>query len=152
MKCFALLLAVLPLCGCGTFPRDPDKTLSRVSSERTFRVGLIADGQAAQLAPEAAAFLQRVSAATGAKPALRKGASEPLLLDLKAGKLDLVLGTVSPDSPWALDVAILPPLAERTAPQHLIVSPIARNGENRWIMLLEREDDAVSAATAAKTI
>jgi hypothetical protein len=134
--------------GCGSLPRDPDRTLERVRSEGIFRVGLIADGGTGEGLGETTAFLGRVSRATGAKAAIRSGAAEPLLLDLEGGRLDLVVGAVSPASPWAAEVAILRPIAEPTAPRHLIVSPVVRNGENRWIMLLEREADVVAGGAA----
>lgn len=148
MKRPLLFALAVTLSGCGSIPRDPDGTLDRVRSQRLFRVGLIADGGSAVGASEAAAFVAAVSRATGARPAVRQGASEPLLLDLEAGKLDLVIGAVSPKSPWAAEVAILRPIAEPTAPQHLVVTPIARNGENGWIMLLERAADAVAGGAA----
>jgi hypothetical protein len=148
MKRLSLLLVCHALSACGSLPRDPDGTLDRVRAQHLVRVGLIADGGDPVGDRESAAFLQRVGAATGARVALRKGASEPLLLDLNAGRLDLVIGTLSPDSPWASEVAILKPIAEPVAPQHLVVTPIARNGENKWIMLLERERDAVVGAAA----
>jgi len=137
--CLAAVLA-----GCGSLPRDPDGTLGRVRSEHIFRVGIISDGGTPAGDAEMAAFLARVSRATGARATVRRGASEPLLLDLEAGGLDLVLGPLAPKSPWADEVAILRPIAEPIAPQHLVVTPIVRNGENRWIMLLEREADAVA--------
>jgi hypothetical protein len=148
MKWLPLLFAALVLHGCGSLPRDPEGTLDRVRAQHLFRVGIIADGGDPAGDREAAAFVARVGAATGARPALRQGASEPLLLDLEAGKLDLVIGAVSPDSPWVSQVAILHPIAEPTAPQHLVVTPIARNGENKWIMLLEAEVDAVAGGAA----
>jgi len=132
------------LVGCGSLPRDPDGTLQRVRSEHAFRVGIIAGAGTPGGNAETAAFIARVSRATGARATVRDGASEALLLDLEAGGLDLVLGPLSPKSPWADEVAILRPIAEPVAPQHLVVAPIARNGENRWIMLLEREADAVA--------
>jgi hypothetical protein len=133
------------LAACGSLPRDPDDTLQRVRSEHVFRVGVVADGGDSAGDAEMAAFLGRVSEATGARPSVRRGASEPLLLDLESGGLDLVLGPLSPKSPWANAVAILRPIAEPAAPRHLVVTPIARNGENRWIMVLEREADEVAA-------
>jgi len=145
MKSLPLFLCLgAALAGCGSLPRDPDGTLKRVRSEHVFRVGVVADSGAAAGNAEMAAFLARVSRATGARPTVRRGASEPLLLDLESGGLDLVLGPLSPKSPWADEVAILRPIAEPVAPRHLVVTPIARNGENRWIMLLEREADAVA--------
>jgi hypothetical protein len=148
MKRLLLLCLGIALAGCGSLPRDPDGTLERVRSERLFRVGLVADGGATAGDSETKAFLAAVSGATGARPDVRQGAAEPLLLDLEDGKLDLVIGAVSPKSPWAAEVAILRPIAEPTAPEHLIVTPIARNGENKWIMLLEREADAVAGGPA----
>jgi ABC-type amino acid transport substrate-binding protein len=148
MKLLPLLLTGLALSGCGSLPRDPDGTLDRVRAQHLVRVGVIADGGDPAGDGESAAFLARVAQATGARVAVRQGASEPLLLDLQAGRLDLVIGTVSPDSPWVSEVAILKPVAEPVSPQHLVVTPIARNGENKWIMLLERERDAVAGGAA----
>ena len=140
--------AALALAGCDRLPRDPDGTLDRIRAERRFRVGLIATGATSVRAEREAAFLARVARATGAEPALKEGASEPLLLELEDGKLDLVVGPLSSESPWVSRVALLPPVGETLAPQHLLLTPIARNGENRWIMLLEREARAVAAGEA----
>lgn len=137
--------AALALAGCDRLPRDPDGTLDRVRAERRFRVGLIADGEAAIGEVRARALVARVAGATGATPVVKEGASEPLLLDLEDGRLDLVIGLLSPDSPWLGRVALLRPIGETVAPQHLLLTPAARNGENRWIMLLEREAGATAA-------
>lgn len=130
---------------CGSIPADPDGTLERVGVERTFRVGLISSGKDRVAAAQERKFLERVAAATGARPLLKEGASEPLLLELEDGGLDLVVGPVGPDSPWKTRIAILQPLGETLEPPRLVVVPIAPNGENRWIMLLEREARAVRA-------
>jgi hypothetical protein len=140
--CVLILLWSLSACG---IPRDPDGTLDRVRAERSFRVGLIASGDQRVGADREQAFLKRVSAATGARAVVTDGAAEPLLLQLEDGKLDLVLGPVSPKSPWVNEVAILRPLGQTIEEPNLLVVPIARNGENAWIMLLEREARAVMA-------
>jgi DNA-binding transcriptional LysR family regulator len=140
--------AALALAGCDRLPKDPDGTLDRVRAERRFRVGLIATGGTAIGVEPESAFLARVARVTGARPVLKEGASEPLLLDLEDGRLDLVIGPLSPESPWVGRVAMLSPIGETVAPQHLLLTPIARNGENRWIMLLERE---ARAAAGGKT-
>ena len=145
MKWRLALCAALALAGCDRLPQDPDGTLDRVRAERRFRVGLIAAGDAPVGVEETKAFLARVAAATGARPALKEGASEPLLIALEDGELDLVIGPLSPESPWLGKVALLRPIGESLAPQHLLVTPIARNGENRWIMLLERQARATAA-------
>jgi hypothetical protein len=147
MKWRLAFCAALALAGCDRLPRDPDGTLDRVKAERRFRVGLIATGGTPAGLERETEFLRRVATATGAAPALEEGASEPLLLALEDGELDLVIGPLSPESPWVGRVALLRPIGETLAPQHVLLTPIARNGENRWIMLLEREALAVAAGT-----
>jgi hypothetical protein len=145
MKWRLAISAALTLAACDRLPMDPDGTLDRVRAERRFRVGLIATGDSpAGVRPEAA-FLARVARATGARPVVKQGASEPLLLDLEDGGLDLVIGPLSSESPWLQRVALLPSLGAAAGPHDVLFTPIARNGENRWIMLLEREARAVAA-------
>jgi hypothetical protein len=138
------LLASLALAGCSAFPRDADGTSDRIAAERVFRVGLVATGGADPTQAAAHAFVARVARATGARPRLRSGASEELLVDLDKGRLDLVVGVLAPETPWVSEVAILQPIAVRAAPERLVLTPVARNGENRWIMLLEREAQAIA--------
>jgi ABC-type amino acid transport substrate-binding protein len=140
--------AALALAACDRLPQDPDGTLDRVRAERRFRVGLIATGRAPVERGQSSAFLARVAAATGAAPIVKEGASEPLLVELEGGDLDLVIGPLSPESPWLGKVTLLRPIGETVAPHHLLLTPIARNGENRWIMTLEREASAVMAGNA----
>ena len=85
--------------------------------------------------------------ATGATPQLKQGASEPLLIELEEGRLDLVVGPLSPESPWVSRVTLLQPIGETLEPQRLALTPIARNGENRWIMLLEAEARTFATGT-----
>lgn len=143
MKWRSALCAALVLAACDRLPMDPDGTLDRIRSERRFRIGLIADGDRAVAPERQRLFLGRVARATGASPIFKKGASEPLLIELEEGKLDLVIGPLSPESPWRGRVSLLPPIGGTAAPQRLDLTPIARNGENRWIMLLEAEARAV---------
>lgn len=145
MKWRLAFCAALVVAGCDRLPRDPDGTLDRIRAERRFRVGLIAAGDTPIVSEAEPLFLGRVAEATGATPLVKEGASEPLLLELEAGKLDLVIGPLSPESPWLGRVTILRPLDESLASQHLLITAAARNGENRWIMLLEREARAVAA-------
>jgi hypothetical protein len=138
------LCAALALAGCDRLPKDPDGTLDRVRAEHSFRVGLIATGDTAIGGARETAFVSRVARATGSVPVVKEGASEPLLIELEDGQLDLVVGVLSPESPWLGRVALLRPIGETLAPQHLLLTPVARNGENRWIMLLEREAGALA--------
>jgi len=132
------LAALLP--ACGAYPRDIDGTSERVRAAGIVRVGLIAGPATARDRALIGAYLGRVGRAAGAAPRIVTGGAEPLLAGLEADRLDLVLGEIAADSPWVSDVAVIEPLAERVIERRRIgLSPIARNGENRWIMLLERE-------------
>ena len=136
-----LLGAFATLGACGLdVPRDIDGTLERVRATRVFRVGLIQGPAAEHHRPSISAFLARLRARTGAAPRVTWGAAEPLLAALEDGQLDLVIGEIAQDSPWKTGVTVVEPLAERSVGQRRLgFSPIARNGENAWIMLIERE-------------
>jgi hypothetical protein len=85
-------------------------------------------------------LLQRVSAASGARPLIEIGDSEPLLNRLEEGEIDLVIGRFEKASPWKNLVSFGPPLRiekHKKAEFHLIAA--ARNGENAWIGVLEAE-------------
>lgn len=140
-----LLLLTLAAAGCAEIPRDPGGTLDRVKAERQFKVGLIAAGPKRVGSDREAEFIARVAAATGARPSIEEGSAEPLLLALEAGDLDLVIGSLVPKSPWVSEVAVLKPLGEPAVGDRGMVVPIARSGENAWIMLLEREVRIVRA-------
>lgn len=132
---FSLCLA---LVACGPYPNDVTGTLKDIERTRTFKVGF-ADMRPADVAM-AHAFVARIEQATGAEAAIDKGPAETQLARLEHDQLDLVIGEFAQDTPWGTDVTILEPLAMRTAGEHEMgLSPVAANGENRWIGLLERE-------------
>ena len=141
LTCFTLLLA----SACDSIPADPGGTLDRVRCDHVFRLGLIATDQHIGAGREQA-FLRRVAAETGAAPKVERGSLERLLTRLEADEIDLVVGEVAPDSPWAKRVSLLPPLGEQVSARgHVQLVPIARNGENAWIALLHRHAKAVAA-------
>lgn len=134
-----LFIFVALLAGCAGFPKDPEGTLERIRSARQFRVGIIASGAVRMDPGRERAFLANVASAARAEPILVQGAAEPLLEDLEHGRVDLVVGELAADSPWATRVTILPPISVNHVGDRLTeVSAMARNGENAWIMLLER--------------
>lgn len=136
-----LLPALLLLSACGSIPRDPDATLERVRASHVIRVGAVTGDPTAAWRP----LLARVSAATGARPRVEHGALEPLLLRLEAGELDLVVGgAFADDTPWAARVTLGPVLRKDARVTHHVV---ARNGENAWIMLIERHARALGHDT-----
>lgn len=137
------LAALAP--GCSDLPMDPEGTLERIARERLLRVGVVASGPAATAADRQQALIARIAAATGSRPSLLTGSAEPLLMRLEQGELDLVVGEFHATSPWMLHVHILPPIAASSAgEEETIVAAAARNGENRWIMLLDREARALA--------
>lgn len=133
---------VLPVClalaACGPYPRDVTGTLGDIERTHGFKVGFTdmrPDDRAA-----AAAFVARLERATDATATIVTNPAETQLALLETDQLDLVIGEFAKDTPWATDVTILEPLARRTVGTHEMgLSPVAANGENRWIALLERE-------------
>ena len=139
---WCLRFAALGLGGCDSLPRDFDGTSQRVHDSRAFRVGLIAGSNDGHCPDMAARYLGRVSAATGARPITVRGPAEALLGALRRGEIDLVVGELDRTSPWAREVTIIEPLASNCQAE-VEYSAVARNGENRWIMLLEDAGRAV---------
>jgi hypothetical protein len=136
-----VIILLISLASCGPYPRDIEGTYDRVSSSHVIRVGMIAGSD---MRP-AASFLGNLARTTGAQVRSVHGSAEPLIAALDDDQLDLVIGEVATDSPWIKDVAVIEPLRTRRVGKSKIgLSAIARNGENRWIMLLERQARAVA--------
>ena len=137
------LLPLVLLAGCGDMPRDPDGTLERVRASRIIRVGAVAGAEQADLVV-ASHILRRISAQTSAAPDIVGGTLEPLLLRLEAGQLDLVVGgRFDKNSPWSTRVAFGPSFRRHAEGENVTASHVvARNGENAWITLVERETRA----------
>jgi len=132
------ILLCLALAACGPYPNDISGTLEGIEQSGTLRVGLT------ELRPEdertARAFIARLEQATGAHAQLDRGPAESQLARLDQGDLDLVLGDFATDSPWTPDVAIVEPLSKRlVGSREFGLSPVVRNGENRWVAIVERE-------------
>jgi len=134
---------LLCLAGCGNIPKDPEDTLDRIRREHVIRVGRVEGGSVAD-ASKWRRVLARVEASTSAKPVFRSGMLEPSLLDLEAGKLDAVVGgRFDEKTPWKTRVTLGPPIGRIETPSGATASHIVvRNGENAWIMLVQRETEA----------
>jgi hypothetical protein len=142
-----VLLIAIAAAGCDRLPRDPDGTTERVTAERRFRVGAIAGAAGPSLARQQA-LLHRVGAALGARAEIETGSGEALLLRLEEGALDLVVGEFDSKSPWVGRVHLLPPLLRvGNGGGETHVGAATRHGENRWIMLLDREARALGAVS-----
>lgn len=140
-----LLVAALP-GGCERLPRDVDGVSDRIAGTHAFTVGMAGDGGAA-----GKRLLSELSARTGATPRLARGPMEPLLLALEDGRLDLVIAPFAADTPWATRVALAPPLAASGKDKTCIEwRAAARNGENQWVMTVEKASRTVADPGAAK--
>lgn len=136
-------LPLLLVAGCGDIPRDPEGTLETVRASRVIRIGAVAGAEREDMAV-ADRILTRIAARTGAAPMVVVGTLEPLLLRLEAGQLDLVVGgRFDAKSPWSKRVALGLPYRRHEEGKAVTASHIvARNGENAWITLVERETRA----------
>jgi hypothetical protein len=136
MRAAAIILATL-LAGCGPYPRDVDGTLNDIEQSGKLHVGLapIHHGDEAQTN----ALIARLERATGARARIDHGSTELQLARLQQGAIDLVIGDFDPKSPWMSEVTIVEPLNPRWAGDRVLgLSPVAANGENRWIALVEK--------------
>jgi len=132
-----MAIATAALLGGCNLPRDPGRTADTVRARGEMRVGFVAEDL-----PDRAAEQQLASAAKahGAQVRRLTGPSETLLRAIEEGELDLVYGRFPADSPWAEHVylsrvpgRLAEPPTDVSAPRFAI-----RNGENGWIMAVER--------------
>jgi hypothetical protein len=130
-----MVLAVVP-AGCG-LPQHPYRTADTVRAQRELRLGIIA-GDASD--PAAERQLAAPARERGAGVERRMAAAEALLGALGQGELDLVYGRVPADTKWAQHVHLsrVPGLLAEPPPDGLAPRFAMRNGDNRWIMAVER--------------
>lgn len=130
----AALSLLWTLAGCDALPRDPDGTLDRVRQSQTIRVGLTGPGVPQHARQLIAALAQQ----NGARVTLKEGSLEPLLTELNADRVDLVIAEVAKRTPWKTLVAPGPPLqVHGVGRERLEWRALMKNGENRWITQVE---------------
>ena len=133
----------LALAGCSALPRDTAGTTERVRTRHVIRVGYT---HLVGYSPRASAFLAELEARSHARAVTREGEQEQLLTELENGVLDLVVAPFDPHTPWADRVALAPPLVDRAgedgAIRRLPIRAAGRNGEHRWMMLVEESSRA----------
>ncbi|RJG51957.1 hypothetical protein D0Z70_22385 [Sphingobium terrigena] len=135
--------AILLLGACDALPRDPAGTSTRIERNRIFIVAL-AD-PAIRSAPQVSRLVEEIERRTKARARWRSGSGESLFQQLDEVKIDLVIGRFTADSPWATDVAFAPALSTSgTKDAPIELKAAMRNGENRWIMTVERASRAIS--------
>ncbi len=142
LKCAAAALLLITPSACSDFPRDPNKTLEQIETRREIRVGA-----AASLPPEATKLLSTIERRTHATAHVSTGTLEPLLVSLEGGDLDLVIAPFRKDSALAATASLSPPiLVVGRGKQASEWRAAMRNGENRWIMLVETSARSVGAS------
>lgn len=140
---YAAALALLAPTACDMLPRDTEGTSARVEEARSFRVA-VAD-PSLRSSPQITALLREIEKRTKARPHWQQGSGEALFQQLDEGALDLVIGRFTADSPWATKVSFAPALsATGSKDARIELKAAMRNGENRWIMTVERASRAVS--------
>jgi len=141
--CCALLSA------CDALPRDPAGTSRLIGERHAFSVALV--DPSLRTAPQVVRLVKELEKRTQAHARWQAGTGEALLQRLDDGTLDLAIGHFRADSPWATQVAFAPALSisgRADAPMELKAA--MRNGENRWIMTVERASRATSATARAQ--
>lgn len=148
-RLLACVLLVLGLTGCGSIPRDPDATLEQVRTERLLRVGASpAEGSVAlederAVGPEADLVLAFADD-LGVEVSWTLGGESELVAAMERGELDLLIGGLLSDSPWADKVSLTRPYRESTeldeTVKHVMAVPL---GENAMLVRLERFLDEV---------
>lgn len=143
---YTSVILALASSACG-MPRDVEGTIDAIETGKVIRVGLVGNGdhisgEDDQLARR---LISRLESRTGAKAQVLRGAAEPLLLDLEAGELDLVVGSFDAKTPWMKRVSFAPALADRPRGRGSIeLKAAGRNGESRWVSLIERESRSLA--------
>lgn len=144
----AVVGMMMLVAGCDGLPRDPAHTSTRIEETRRFDVGLVSGTPES---PDARRLVAEVERRAHARARIHEATGDRLFGDLEAGKIDLVVGAFARDSAWKTDVTFGP--AVQTLPGSaapLELKAVMGNGENRWIMLVERASRAVSAEARAQ--
>lgn len=140
----ALLLAVVvsATAGCGLqVPTDPDGTLDRVTGGE-LRVGASPHGGLVQVSGASvsgteADLVQDYAASIGSAVQWTTGGEESLVGALTHGDLDLVVGGITDQTPWADRVAVTRGFPNPENPHGENLVWLAPLGENRFVSSLE---------------
>jgi len=132
-----LMTGLVLLCSCNGLSRDPGENSQRVVRDKAFRVGFVTPEISNEI--QTSRLIDHLEKATGARSEVVAGSGEALLTGLQNGDVDIVIGRFQAESPWASEVSMGPALSESGMPGNpLELKAAMRNGENQWIMQIER--------------
>lgn len=142
-----IAMGTVLLQGCGEpeFPRDPDGTLVR-AMDGELRVGVSENEPHTEVADDGSVSGSEVDIVTawskslGAQVVWSHDAESELMVRLREGELDVVIGGLADDSPWTTHAALTRPYAETVGPDGSTVRLViaTRPGENALLSNLER--------------
>lgn len=144
-----LVLLALGLVGCSLqVPTDPDGTLDRVSGG-VLRVGAspqddLVRAEDGRVTGTEAELVEGFARSIRADVEWTVGGEEHLVGELEEGRLDLVIGGLTDETPWAAKVGVtraFPDLPESEGRALVMLVP---PGENRFLSELERYLDEVT--------
>ena len=136
------LVAVLCLAGCGvTIPSDPDGTLDRVRGGE-LRAGASASGElvtvdGGEVGGELVAIVENFAESIDARVEWTVGSEEELADAIQAGELDLAVGGMTDQTPWADHVAVTRGYTSVPSADGRAVVMLLPMGENAWLSTLE---------------
>lgn len=145
------MLGLALLGGCSDYPRDPERSLARVTDD-VLHAGAVHDPPFVVLAagrapsgPEVR-LVEAFAAHHGARVDWQVGTHDRLMRRLEDFDLQLVVGGTAPDTPWKKRIALSEPFREDNEAGTPVMRVIALPpGENAWRRALEaylRSDEA----------
>jgi len=144
-RTLALVALVLLLTACSVrIPADPDGTLERVTGGQ-LRVGVSHNPPWTDISGDAPTgtetkLIAGFAVARDAGVVWEAGGEEQLMTQLRDGRLDVVIGGLTDESPWTSHAALTTPYtqaarADGSTEQHVLAVPL---GENAFMVALEQ--------------
>ncbi len=134
-SCLSLLVLALLLAACD-LPRDPESTSERVTGGELV-IGRIT-GKPAEESEKSA--LERILSAYSATPRFVEGEVHHLVADLRDGKVDLLVGRIPEDTPFAAKVGLSKPVGTTQIGGETKGTVFAvRSGENGFLKTINRQ-------------